>query len=99
MAYQFIDPDVASIRVPIYTNANGDIAIEGDDTAGSKNMTFSYTKVDATAQEIIFGSTGEESEASTTGIITTFITYLLGASYNALGIKRTLVQNTTRAEV
>lgn len=91
----FVDPDIASLRVPIYLNADGEIAIDGDTIAGSKNFTFTYTKYNATAQELYHGTTEAIAVSnSTTGIISTFIEYLLGSTTDSLGIKRTIVQTT-----
>lgn len=91
MAIEFVNPDIASLRVPVYTNEDGEIATSGDTITGSKSITFSYTKYDATANELINGAT---SGSSTTGIVTTFINFLLGATTDQLGIKRTIVQTT-----
>lgn len=91
MAIEFVNPDIASLRVPVYTNADGEIAISGDTITGTKNITFSYTKYNATANELIHGAA---SGSSTTGIVTTFINFLLKATTDELGIKRTIVQTT-----
>lgn len=94
---EFVNPEIASLRVPIYLNDNGEIAIEGDTIAGAKNITFTYTKYDATAQELYQGSNDTYSD-STTGIITTFVNYLLGGSTDRLSIKRTIVQTTRETD-
>lgn len=96
MAYTFSEPAIASIRIPIGLNADGEIAVQGDDVAGSKNLQFTYTKRDATAQEILFGDdVSSEGSATTTGIVSTFLTFMLGAYTDPLGMKRTIVQPVT----
>ena len=93
MAYTFSEPAIASIRVPVGLNENGEIAVDGDDVAANKNLQFTYTKRDATANEILFGSdVGSEESATTTGIISTFLTFMLSAYVDPLGMKRTIVQ-------
>lgn len=90
----FQNPTTANLRVPVSTNDDGDIAIEGDDIAGNKNFNFTNTKVSATAYELIYGSIYTPGiEPTTSGIVTTFIEYLLGSEFVETGIKRTVVQN------
>lgn len=78
-------PVICTIKIPIDTNADGDIASGNDTKAGSKTFTFNYIKADATPNEVIYGSNQE----GTAGVITTFIGYLLDAEVYVEDLKRT----------
>lgn len=95
--FNFADPTVASVRVPVGLNPDGDIAVSGEDIAGTKSLQFTYTKTNATADEILYG-TSDTSNITTTGIVSTFINFLLDATADPLGMKRTIVQNTVYGE-
>lgn len=92
-SYSFVEPEVASVRIPVGINADGEIAVSGDDVAGTKNVAFTYTKRDATANEILYG-TSDTSTISTTGIVSTFLEYILGTTVTKGGMKRTIIQLT-----
>lgn len=90
--YEFLNPIAATVRFTINTNADGDIATENDTITGTKTMNFTYTKLDATAQEIIYGTTMNVYQDTKSGIGTTFIEYLLGGSIVENATRRTIVQ-------
>lgn len=97
-SYTFVEPILATVRVPVATNPDGNIAISGDEITGNKSIVFSYTKRDATAQEILYGTSADSENATTTGIVSTFIEYILGGIIDPVGIKRTISQTTTYDE-
>lgn len=77
-------PAICTIKMPIQLNSNGDIASGNDVIAGNKTFTFNYVKADAEPNIVIYGS----DQDSTTGLITTFIGYLLDSEIYIEGIRR-----------
>lgn len=92
--YSFTTPDTASVRVPVGVNEDGDIATGDEVVVETKTLQFSYTATTATAEEIIYGENALHDAITKSGIITTFIDYLLGATAEPYGMKRTIVQAT-----
>lgn len=98
MAVVWSNPTTATVRVPINVNAEGNIAIGDDTIAATKSHSFNSTAMATTAAEFFASPADGSIEGQIRGgTAYTFIAYLLGASYDNLNAKRTIIQSIEEA--
>lgn len=85
MAYTFEYDKTATIKVPVATNENGNIATSGQTAAGNKNVTIKGLKKDAT-------------HAQTSAFLSAFVGGIADGTYDGANIEGTIKFKTVESE-
>lgn len=88
MAYQWSDEPLASFRLPVSTNIDGDIAGDGDTVTGTRTVTFGYVDNAAALTVLVEGNAISPYEIKGLGGV--FIEYLFGGEYVISGAKKSV---------